>query len=101
MAVLVGDGAARAGEIRIERRRMLIDDVDITAAGIGLPDFNQHVRHRAAILVEHLAVDDDALAERLACGLLGEIGIAVLHRVVAVHRAGQFGQRMRHDDERL
>ena len=45
---------------------MLIDDVDVAAAGIGLPQFDQRVGHAAAVLVEHMAVHDDALAERLA-----------------------------------
>ena len=66
IAVLVGHGAAGAGEIRIERRRVLIDDMDVAAGGIGLPDFDQRIRHRARVLVEHMAVHDDALAERLA-----------------------------------
>ncbi len=65
--------AAGAGEIRIERRRMLIDDMDIAAAGIGLPQLDQRVGHAAAVLVEHMAVHDDAFAERLALVLQGEI----------------------------
>ena len=66
VAVRVRLRAAGAGEIRIERRGMLVDDMDVAAAGIGLPDFDQRVRHAAAVLVEHMAVHDDALAERLA-----------------------------------
>ncbi len=45
---------------------MLVDDMDVTAAGIGLPDLDQRVRHAAAVLVEHMAMHDDAFAERLA-----------------------------------
>ena len=58
--------AAGAGEIRIERRGMLIDDMDVAAAGIGLPEFDQRIRHAAAVFVEHVAVHDDAFADRLA-----------------------------------
>ena len=66
MAVLVGHRAAGAGEIRIERRRVLFADMDVTAGGIGLPDFDQRIRHRARVLVEHMAMHHDAFAERLA-----------------------------------
>ena len=58
---------------------MLVDDVDVAAAGIGLPDFDQRIRHRPPVLVEHAAVHDDALAERLARVLLGQVVVAVLH----------------------
>jgi hypothetical protein len=52
---------------------MLVDGMDIAAAGIGLPDLDQRVRHAAAVFVEHMAVHDDALAERLALVLGGEV----------------------------
>src|ERR1700682_6150383 len=61
--------AAGTGEIRIERRRMLVDDMDVAAAGIGLPQFDQRIRHAAAVFIEHMAVHDDALAKRLALAL--------------------------------
>src|SRR5258707_13709064 len=63
--------APRSGKIRIERRRMLVADVDITAAGIGLPDFEQRIRHAATVFVQHMAVHDDAFAERFALVLGG------------------------------
>ena len=52
---------------------MLIDDMDVAAAGIGLPQFDQRVRHAAAVFIEHVAVHDDALAERLALALKREV----------------------------
>src|SRR5205807_5330636 len=42
----------------------------------------------------------DALAERFAGVLPGEVGIPRLHRVVPVNRARELGERMRHDDQR-
>jgi len=69
-------GAACAGEVRIQRRRMLVADMDVAAAGIGLPDLDQRVGHAATVLVEHMAVHDDALADRLAAVLGGEIVVA-------------------------
>jgi hypothetical protein len=62
VAVLVGNGAARAGEVRIERRRMLIDDMHIASAGIGLPEFYERIGDRPLVLIEHMPVHDDTLA---------------------------------------
>src|ERR1700712_5509694 len=72
IALRIGLRAAGTGEIRIERRRMLVDDMDIAAAGIGLPQLDQRIRDTATVFVEHMAVHDDALAERLALALQGE-----------------------------
>src|SRR5664279_5211730 len=101
VALLVGEGAARSGEIRIERRRVLIDIVHVAAAGIGLPDFHQRLRHRPLVLVEHAAVHDDALAQGLALVLLGEIIVGLLDRVMAEGRTRELRQRVRHDDQRF
>src|SRR5467141_1434525 len=68
----VGLRAPGAGKIRIERGRMLVADVDVTAAGIGLPDLEQRIRHAVGVFVQHMAVHDDALAERLALVLGSE-----------------------------
>src|SRR6185437_14487090 len=72
-----------------------------TAAGIGLPDLDQRFRYRLPVLVEHLPMHDDALAERLALALLGQVVVVFLDGVVAIDRAGQFGQRVRHHDQGL
>ena len=101
IALRVGLHPAGPGKIRIERRRMLVDDMDVTAARVGLPQFDQHVRHAAAVFVEHMTVHDDAFAERFACGLDGEIVIVLAHRLMAVDWSGQFRQRMPHWNQRL
>ena len=54
---------------------MLVALVDVAAGGVGLPDLDQRVRHRPAVAVEHAAGDDDALAQRLAVVLAGEVGV--------------------------
>ena len=54
------------GEVRVERRRVPVDVVVVPAGGVRLPDLEQRLRHRPAVLVHHAAVDDDPLAERLA-----------------------------------
>ena len=66
---------------------MLIDEMDVAAAGIGLPYLNQRLRHGALVFVEHLAVHDDALAQRLALVLLGQVVVVFLDRVVTVKPA--------------
>ena len=101
IAGLVGLGAAGAGEVRIERRGMLIDDVDVAPARVRLPDFDKRVGDRPAVLVEHAPMHDDPLPDRLAPVLSGQVLVAGLHRVLAVDWSGQFAQRMRDDDERL
>src|SRR5690348_10263657 len=93
ITLLVGDGTARAGEIWIERRRMLVDIVNVAAAGIRLPDFHQRIGNRTFVFIKYMTVHDDALAQWFAFVLLGEIRIALLHCVVAIDWAAQLGQR--------
>ena len=45
----------------------------VAAGGIALPDLDQRVGHRLAVLVEHAAVHDDALAERRAHALARQV----------------------------
>ena len=93
--------AAGAGEVGIERRGVLVDGVDVAAGGVALPDLDQRVGHGPSVLVEHAALDDDALAQRLAGVLRGEVGLLRLDVGVAVDRAGDLRQRLRDDDQRL
>src|ERR1700748_3612104 len=76
IALVIALRASGAGEIRIERGRVLVAGVNVAATGIGLPEFHQRVRPAAAVLVEHMAMHDDALADRLALVLRGEIVVA-------------------------
>ena len=64
VAVLVGEHAAAAAEVRVERADVLVLLVPVAAAGVALPDLDQRVLQRPAELVVHVAVDDDALADR-------------------------------------
>ena len=59
------------------------------------------MRHRAAVLVEHAAADDDALADRLALVLAREVVVGRLDVVVAEHRPGDLRERLRRQDQRL
>jgi len=62
-ALAIRHDPASPAEIRIERCIVLIDIVVVTAGGIALPDFHQRVGQRVAIFIQHLARDDDALAQ--------------------------------------
>ena len=88
IALLIRDGPARPSEVWIKRRRMLVDIVHVTTAGVRLPDFHQRIGNRAFVFVQNVAVHDDPFAERLAFVLLCQIRIAFLYRVVAVNRSG-------------
>ncbi len=65
-AVVVGESAAFAGEIRVERGIMLIVLVEVAAGGIGLPDFNEGAANGPAIFIDNAAGHFNAFAKRLA-----------------------------------
>ena len=41
-----------------------VDVVAVAAGGVGLPDLDERVAHRTAVLLDHPAADDDPLAQR-------------------------------------
>jgi hypothetical protein len=95
-ALVVGECPPRAGEVRIERGRVLVDLVEVATGGVGLPDLHQRVPHRTAVVVEHAPGDDDSLAERLA-GVPGrEIRIAGSDGVLAEDGCGEPMDLLRH-----
>src|SRR6185437_1065977 len=71
-AFLVGEDAAEANEIRIARLRLRVLGMRIFAGSIGLPYLEERIRHRRAVAVAHLPLDDDGLALRHAAA--GEVG---------------------------
>ena len=66
--------------------------MDVAAGGVRLPDLDQRVRDRPAVLVDDAADDDDALAERLAGMLAREVAVVLAHALMAVDRAGELRQ---------
>ena len=56
---------------------MLIDHVHVAPGRVRLPDFDEGVGHRPAVLVDDAPGDDDALADRLARVLAREIGVVL------------------------
>jgi hypothetical protein len=100
-SLVVGTATATAEEIGIERRVMLVARVVIAAGGVALPDLDQRLRHRLAALVEHAAMHHDALAERLARALPGEIVLQSANALAGEGRSGDFGQTVRQRNCRL
>ncbi len=76
-ALVVGQTAADAGEVGVQRGRVLIALVGVPAGGVGLPDLDELTAYGAAGAVQDAAGDRDAFAERLAGMLPGEIGVQV------------------------
>src|SRR5690606_17507527 len=97
----IGDEPAGTGEIRIERRIVLIDAVVVPAGRVRLPYLHQDVRNRFAVLVEYASADEDPLAQRLALVLRGEVVVGGLDVVVAENRRRDLRKSVRKDNERL
>jgi len=72
-AFFVGEGASFTGEVRVERRVVLVVFVKIPASCVGLPDFDEGVADRPAVFIENSAADGDEFAEWLALVLAGQI----------------------------
>src|SRR5208337_1082994 len=94
-ALFVSEGLPHASEIGIERSIVLIHFVQITSGGIGLPNLHQRMSDRAAIFIHKAAADDDALAERLAFVLAGEIEALGRNDFFGKEWAGSFRKRVR------
>src|SRR5689334_12702202 len=91
----------RAGEVRVERGRMIVDRMRISAASVALPDLDERVRNGTAAIVQHAARDDDALAQRF-CGVLPrEIVIGVADWKKSIDRRSQIRKMVGNGDQRL
>src|SRR5260370_16843988 len=76
----IGQAAAGAGEVRVERRWVVVHRVHVSPGGVGLPHLDQCVTHRLAVAVDDAAADDDPFAERLAIMLPRQAGVPCEHR---------------------
>jgi hypothetical protein len=54
---------------------VIVDPVRVAPRRVRLPDLDDRLRHRPAVLVEHPSVQDDPLTNRLARVLLREVGV--------------------------
>src|SRR5580658_438390 len=66
MTVIVSDHSSAAAEIRIDRRFESIVPVAIATAGVGLPNLDESSRNRTSVFIQHEAVNDNALPNRVA-----------------------------------
>src|ERR1700730_11797691 len=73
VAVLIGERVTTAFEIGIQRRIVLIHVMPVAARGISLPDFDQRVRSRSSVFIQHATANDDALAKWFAMVLSSEV----------------------------
>ena len=101
VAVAIRQGAPAAAKIRIDRRNVVVVAMTVAAACVGLPHFDQRIRHAASELVEHMPVDDDPFADRQAALRIVEDQVVVeLAELVRLeHRRGNLRQRILQGDE--
>src|SRR5206468_1223254 len=71
--VAVGQRAADAGEVRVQRGVVLLALVGVAAGRVGLPDLDELTADRTAVAVEQPSGDGDALTDRLAGVLPREV----------------------------
>ncbi len=63
----------------------------VSTCSIGLPYFDQVLADRPAVTVEQPASHDDALAQRFASMLPGQVGVELGHFAAPEHRSREFG----------
>ena len=99
----IGQGAAYATKVGIQRCQVTVVLMAITTASVGLPNFNQGVRNRFAVLIAHATREDDPLANR-------QTAIVEIEQQVVVElakfqmgkiRAAGFANRLRDAHQRL
>ena len=71
---------------------MLVVLVDVAAGGVGLPDLYQAVSDGTAVAIRDASRDDDALAQRLAFVLAGQIVVQLPYRAASVGGARGIGE---------
>src|SRR5262245_21226945 len=99
--VFVGHRASGSCEIWVEWGRMLVFYMRVATSCIGLPDFNQSIGDRTAIVIEHTASHDDALPVRLFFMLPGQVAVGFTDLTMPVDRPGNLRQTVRKINERL
>jgi len=87
-AVVVGERAAHAVKIGIERRIVHVDGMVIAPRSVRLPDLDERSAHGLAVLVEDAAGDDHALAERGALAVHREVAVLVADESLRHERSG-------------
>src|SRR4051794_38790978 len=102
LAIAVGARLTHAEKVRVERRREGgLAPVHIAPARVGLPDLDQRVRDRTAVLVEHATSDDAPLPDRFGAraGVGRQIRIVLIELRPSGTGPGRFGERLNDRDE--
>src|SRR4029077_10293015 len=81
---------SHAREVWIQWRIVLIALVEIASRGIGLPNLNQRIANRPAILIEYSPADYNSLAEGLASALPRQVESLRLDNVLSKTWASHF-----------
>src|SRR5437879_11559047 len=100
-ALAIGEHASAAGEIRIERRAVLIHTMPIAPRRVGLPNLHQRSGNGAPLFIQYAAAHDDAFAEGFATVLVRQVIIVFAHGAMAQDGAGQLRQSVRQRNPRL
>src|SRR5437899_1610940 len=79
-ALRIGQAAPGSAEVGVQWCGVLVILVKVAAGRIGLPHLNHCARYRSAIAVEYPTRDNDALADRLARGLAGQVVVQLRNR---------------------
>ena len=99
----VGQGAAHAAEVWVQRRQVAVVLVTIPTACVGLPDFHQGMRNRLAILIAHATCQDDPLAYRQTAivEIKQQVVVELAEFQVGKVRPTGFADRLRNTHQRL
>ena len=103
LALFICEAASGSGEIRIQRRVVLIYLMMVAPGRIGLPDLDERVWHGALVFVQHPADDNQPFTHCLApgAGVAREIVVARLHRIVPEERTRDLGEGLFHRHQPL
>src|SRR5690606_41349798 len=91
-ALGVGEGAAHAGEVGVQRRVVLLAPMRVPPGRVGLPDLHQLPGDGASVAVQATPGDGDALPDGLPGVLPGEVVVDVGDVPVPERGGGEFDQ---------
>eukprot|EP01022_Parablepharisma_sp_SALTPOND_P016942 TRINITY_DN2599_c0_g3_i6.p1 TRINITY_DN2599_c0_g3~~TRINITY_DN2599_c0_g3_i6.p1 ORF type:complete len:1173 (+),score=341.22 TRINITY_DN2599_c0_g3_i6:1282-4800(+) len=95
-AFVIGEHLAEAGEVGVQRGVVLVLLVEVAAGGVALPDFQQRIAHRLAVLVQHAAGDHDLFAQRFALALRGQVHVVRQDQLGRGEQVGAGGDFVAH-----
>src|SRR5207244_2592046 len=80
VALRISQAAAGSAEVGVQWRGVLVILVKVAAGRIGLPDLDDCALYGTAVAVEYATGDDDALADRFARVLAGQVVVQLRNR---------------------